>query len=66
MAIVKDAMTIGKILATIITMFNLNSMQENALKSYVKLQQMEWIEKCKSEAEIQQYIISKANEIIKE
>lgn len=66
MAIVKDTMTIAKIVATIVTMFNLNSIQETSLKNYVKLEQYQWIEKRKDDAEIQQYILSKANEIIKE
>lgn len=66
MSIVKDTMTIAKIVATIVTMFNMNSIQETSLKNYVKLEQYQWIEKRKDDAEIQQYILSKANEIIKE
>lgn len=66
MSIVKDTYTIGKIVATIITLFNMNSLQETSLKNYVKLEQAQWIEKCKEESEIQAYILSKANEIMKE
>lgn len=36
MAIVKDATTIGKIVAVVVSMFNFNFMQENTLKNYVK------------------------------
>lgn len=66
MSIVKDTSTILKIVATIVTMFNMNSHQETTLKNYVKSEQAQWIEKCKDEAEVQAYIIGKANEIMKE
>ena len=44
----------------------MNSYQETTLKNYVKSEQAQWIEKCKDKAEIQAYIIGKANEIMKE
>lgn len=66
MALIKDVTTIGKVLTVIISMFNMNSFQETSLKNYVKLNQMEWIERKKDESEIQAYILNKANEIMKE
>lgn len=66
MSVVKDTVTIGKLVATVIMLFNMNSLQETSLKNYVKLEQYQWIEKRKDEAEIQQYILSKANEIMNE
>ena len=65
MGIVKDVYTVGKILSSVLIMFNLDSIRENVLNSYVKLNQTEWIERCKTESEIEQYIISKANELSK-
>lgn len=65
MGIVKDVYTVGKILSSVLIMFNLDSIRENELNSYVKLNQTEWIERCKTESEIEQYIISKANELSK-
>lgn len=66
MSIIKDTYTIGKLVATIVTLFNMNSLQETSLKNYVKLEQAEWIEKRKEESEVQAYILGKANEIMKE
>lgn len=66
MSAVKDTITIGKLVATVVMLFNMNSLQETSLKNYVKLEQYQWIEKRKDEAEIQQYILSKANEIMEE
>lgn len=65
MGIVKDIYTVGKILSSVLIMFNLDSIRENELNSYVKLNQTEWIERCKTESEVEQYIISKANELSK-
>lgn len=65
MGIVKDVYTVGKILSSVLIMFNLDSIRENELNSYVKLNQTEWIERCKTESEVEQYIISKANELSK-
>ena len=65
MGIVKDVYSVGKILFSVLIMFNLDSIRENELNSYVKLNQTEWIERCKTESEIEQYIISKANELSK-
>ena len=65
MSIVKDTITIGKIVATVVILFNLNSFQEAELKQYVKFEQYEWIEKRKEDSEIESYIRSKANEITK-
>ncbi|GLG06365.1 hypothetical protein ACI3DN_16150 [Sellimonas catena] len=65
MGIIKDAITIGKILSSVIIMFNLDSIRENELKNYAKLYQSEWIEKCKTESEVEQYLITKAKEITK-
>lgn len=66
MSVVKDTMTIAKLVATVVTLFNMNSIQETSLKNYVKLEQYQWIEQRKRESEIQQYILGKANEIMKE
>lgn len=63
MGTIKDVITIGKILSSVLIMFNLDSIRENELKNYVKLNQTEWIEKCKSESEVEQYIMDKANEL---
>ena len=65
MGIVKDVYTVGKILSSVLIMFNLDSIRENELNSYVKLNQTEWIERCKTESEVVQYIISKANVLSK-
>ena len=56
MGVVKDLMQIAKIVATVSLLFNFNSMQENELKSYVKSQQYEWIEKRRTEQEVEEMI----------
>lgn len=60
-----DISKIGRILTTVIAVFNLNSAQQTQLNSYVRLEQDQWIEKRKDDSEIEQLINSKANEISK-
>lgn len=60
MGVVKDLMQIAKIVATVSLLFNFNSMQENELKSYVKSQQYEWIEKRRTEQEVEEMIKNEA------
>lgn len=58
-----DIMTIGKIVATIITVFNLNNLQANKLQTYVNNNMHSWIAYRKNENEIETIIKNKAKEI---
>lgn len=54
----------GKILsiaASVISLFNLNSIQQKQLNLYVKSNMYEWVEKRKSDSEIEALIKAKAS-----
>ncbi len=63
MGIVKDAIQIAKIVAAVTSLFNLNSMQQTELNNYVRLQQYQWVEQRKTEAEIEYLLKSEAQRI---
>ncbi len=63
MSIIKDITQIGKIVIVVASLFNLNNMQQAELKNYAKLQQYEWIEKRKDDAEIEALLKSEAQRI---
>ena len=52
MGVIKDGMQIAKIVMAVVSLFNLNSFQQTELNNYVKLQQYQWIEQRRSEAEV--------------
>lgn len=66
MSIIKDSYQITKIVVVVVSLFNLNSIQENELKSYVKLHQNEWIEQRWSEQEVEEMIKGEAKYIFKD
>lgn len=63
MSIIKNITQIGKIVIVVASLFNLNNMQQAELKNYAKLQQYEWIEKRKDDAEIEALLKSEAQRI---
>lgn len=64
MGIVKDITQIGKMVIVVASLFNLNAIQQTELKNYVKLQQYEWIEKRKDDAEVEAMLKSEAQRIL--
>lgn len=63
MNIIKDASQIAKIVATVASLFNFNSIQQTELNNYAKLQQYQWVEQRKSEAEVELMLKSEAQKI---
>ena len=63
MNIVKDTIQIGKIVMAVSLMFNFNSLQESELKNYVKLREIEWVSKRKTEQEVEEMIKAEARNI---
>lgn len=63
MSAIKDAWQVARIVATVVSLFNLNSFQQTELNNYAKLQQYQWIEQRKSEAEIEIMLKSEAQRI---
>lgn len=63
MGVIKDGMQIAKIVMTVATLFNLNSFQKTELNNYAKLQQYQWIEKRKSESEVEVMLKNEAQRI---
>ena len=60
---VKDTSKILQIAATVIALFSFNNIKGNQIKAYVKENMYEWIEKRKSEAEIETMIKNEARRI---
>lgn len=60
MGVIKDGMQIAKIVMAVVSLFNLNSFQQTELNNYVKLQQYQWIEQRRSEAEVEAMLKSEA------
>lgn len=60
MGVIKDGMQIAKIVMAVVSLFNLNAFQQTELNNYVKLQQYQWIEQRKSEAEVEAMLKSEA------
>ena len=56
MNVVKDTIQIGKIVIAVSLMFNFNSLQESELKNYVKLREIEWVSKRKTEQDVEEMI----------
>lgn len=63
MNVVKDTIQIGKIVIAVSLMFNFNSLQESELKNYVKLREIEWVSKRKTEQEVEEMIKAEARNI---
>lgn len=63
MGVIKDTIQIGKIVLAVATLFNLNAIQQTQLNNYAKLQQYQWIEKRKDDAEIEALLKNEANRI---
>ena len=63
MGIIKDTYQVAKIVAIVVGMFNLNAIQETELKTYVRLQQYQWVEKRKTEQEVEEMIKTQARYI---
>ncbi len=63
MGIIKDGVQIAKIVMTVASLFNLNSFQQTELNNYAKLQQYQWVEQMKSEAEVESMLKSEAQRI---
>lgn len=58
-----NATSTGKILgilASVISLFNLNAVQSNKLNSYVKANMYEWVEKRKTDSEVEAMIKAEA------
>lgn len=60
---VKDATKILSIATSIVALFNFNNIQKSQLNMYVKNNMYEWIERRKTEAEIENMIKSEAKNI---
>lgn len=60
---VKDATKILSIATSIAALFNFNNIQKSQLNMYVKNNMYEWIERRKTEAEIENMIKSEAKNI---
>ena len=63
MGIIKDTYQVAKIVAIVVGMFNLNAIQETELKTYVRLQQYQWVEKRKTEQDVEEMIKNQARYI---
>lgn len=63
MSIVKDTIQIGEIVMAVSLMFNFNSLQESELKNYVKLREIEWVRKRKTDQEVEEMIKAEARNI---
>lgn len=59
-----DALTITRIVATVVTLFNLNTIQEKKLSNYVKDNQYKWISELKRKEEVETLIKSEARNIL--
>ena len=60
---VKDTTKILSIATSIAALFNFNNIQKSQLNMYVKNNMYEWIEKRKTEAEVESLITSEAQNI---
>lgn len=65
MSVIKDSMQITKIVMAVVSLFNLNSIQETELSNYAKLQYYQWIEQRKTEAEVEAILKNEAYTISK-
>lgn len=63
MGIIKDGKQIAKIVMAVASLFNLNSIQQTELNNYARLQQYQWVEQMKSEAEVELMLKSEAQRI---
>ena len=63
MGLIKNGMQVAKIVMTVVSLFNLNSIQQTQLNNYAKLQQYQWIERRKSEAEVELMLKNEAQRI---
>lgn len=63
MGIIKDSTQIAKIVMAVVSLFNLNSIQQTELNNYAKLQQYQWVEQMKSEAEVELMLKNEAQRI---
>lgn len=58
-----DLMNVAKVVAVVVGVFSLNSVQEKQITNYVKLHNIEWAEKRKRDFEIEQLIENEVKEI---
>lgn len=63
MGIIKDGMQIAKIVMLVAGMFNLSSFQQTELNNYARLQQYQWIEQRRTEAEVEAMLKNEALKI---
>lgn len=63
MSIIKDGMQVAKIVMSVSSLFNLNSIQQAELNNYAKLQQYQWVEQRKSEVEVELILKNEAQKI---
>lgn len=63
MGIIKNATQVTRIVMTVVSLFNLNSFQQTELNNYAKLQQYQWVEQMKSEAEVELMLKNEAQRI---
>lgn len=63
MGVIKDGVQVAKIVMTVASLFNLSAIQKTELNNYAKLQQYQWVEQRKSEAEVELMLKSEAQKI---
>lgn len=61
-----DLNKIASIAASVIAMFNLNSLQKSKVNAYVKENRYEWMEKRKRDSEIESLILERVREVARE